>query len=187
MNGDIGIGKLIDQQRHRDAIHIAVAPIVAGEKLAPGQHVGVHADGKAYCRHTTSIGIVDPFLNVNVQIGEQFYMFLYPGTITSLRHEWEHPAFKAVEPPPKADPKDSDAVLAARGRIAAYAEAVGLSYARTMEAAKEWLQYGEYHVFNYDTPSEAYSGAEAFWNDYEVVTGEKVEKDKKHNFFSCSC
>ena len=187
MNGDIGVGKLIEQERHRDAIHVAVAPVEAGEKLAPGQHVGIGANGKAFCRHTTSIGIVDQLLSVNVQIGERFFIFLYPGTITSLRHEWEHPAFKAVEAVSVANPEDSGDVAEAKRRIAAYADAVGLSYAKTMEAAENWLIGEDYYVFNYDTPDEAYSGAEAFWQNYEIVTGKKVDQSKKQNFFSCSC
>ena len=181
------VGKLLTEDFGRDAIHVAVAPVEAGEKLAPGQHIGIGANGKAFCRHTTSIGIVDPFLSVNVQIGERFFIFLYPGTITSLRHEWEHPAFKPTEAAPTANPEDSSDVAAAKRRIAVYADAVGLSYDRTMEAAEDWLRSEEYHIFNYDTPDEAYTGAEAFWNDYEIVTGKKVEQGKKQNFFSCSC
>ena len=38
---DVKLGSLIDGPAQRDAIHIAVAPVVAGEPLLPGQHGGL--------------------------------------------------------------------------------------------------------------------------------------------------
>jgi hypothetical protein len=86
------IGKLLDATQARDAIHIAVAPAVAFVKLAPGQHVGLKG-GKATPNATNLIGIVDPFLKAAVKEGERFFIFLYPNTITGLRHVWRHPEF----------------------------------------------------------------------------------------------
>lgn len=90
------LGQLIeDGDRRRDAIHIAVAPVTAAERLAPGQHVGLVQEGNTElvgsCDH--NIGIVDPFLAEGVEPGQRFWLFLYPGTITGLRHVWTHPAF----------------------------------------------------------------------------------------------
>jgi len=41
------LGTIIDDTAGRDAIHLAVEPIIAGEKLYPGQDVGI-SEGKAY-------------------------------------------------------------------------------------------------------------------------------------------
>lgn len=94
------VGKLITGQAFRDAIHVAIAPVVAGEQLAPGTRVvlvnGVARDG-AWIK-TPSIGIVDPFLERPVYVGEKFYIFLFPNTVTSLRHAWTHPAFTTQVP-----------------------------------------------------------------------------------------
>ena len=87
-----------DSDRRRDAIHIAIAPVTAADRLAPGQHVGLVQEGKLElvgpCDR--NIGIVDPFLPREVEAGQRFWLFLYPGTITSLRHVWTHPVFTAA-------------------------------------------------------------------------------------------
>jgi hypothetical protein len=92
------LGKLIvDGDRRRDAVHIAVAPVTAAGALAPGQHVGFVADGDIETVGVAEkpVGVVDPFLREPVQKGERFWLFLYPNTITGLRHVWTHPAFQA--------------------------------------------------------------------------------------------
>lgn len=63
----------------RDAIHVAIIPLVAPRVMRPGEHL--------------ANGIVNPFLKEPVQPGEAFWLFLYPGTVTGIRHVWSHPAF----------------------------------------------------------------------------------------------
>lgn len=82
----------------RDAVHIAVAPVVAAEELAPGRRVGLREDGLA-SGGEEPIGVVDPFREAPVLPGQLFWLFLFPGTITSLRHVWTHPAFRVKLPP----------------------------------------------------------------------------------------
>lgn len=94
------VGQLIkDDNQRRDAIHVAVAPIIAAQRLPPGSHVRLTDDGRAEADHLyfgkspNTIGIVDPFLETPVERGQQFWLFMYPQTITSLRHVWTHPVF----------------------------------------------------------------------------------------------
>lgn len=94
MSEALGIGKIITTPQTRDAIHVAVVPVFAAEKLFPGNHVGIsgplmHA-GRAF---GAPVGIVDPYLTLPVEQGQEFWLFLYPGSVTSLRHVWTHPAF----------------------------------------------------------------------------------------------
>lgn len=102
---------LLDKGEYgRDAIHLAVVPVIAAHALYPGQHVGLIDDDKAG-EVESPVGVVDPFLKVSVKTGEKFWLCLYPGSVTSLRHVWTHPAFafsgekdtppKAVEQPDK--------------------------------------------------------------------------------------
>jgi hypothetical protein len=99
MDHDITLGKLIDtDERRRDAIHIAVAPVTADHYLEPGEHVGfTRAGSTEFVGHcNNAIGIVDPYLTARIEPGQRFWLLLYPKTITGLRHAWSHPAFAAV-------------------------------------------------------------------------------------------
>lgn len=44
----LGLGQIITSQQERDAIHIAVAPVTAAEKLNPGDHVALTQEGEAF-------------------------------------------------------------------------------------------------------------------------------------------
>lgn len=179
MKEDLEIGKIITTERHRDAIHIAVAPMRAAEKLNPGQHVGILPDGRVGIA-AKSIGIVDPFLTDCVEPDEQFWLFMYPNTITSLRHEWAHPAFTAQAP---------IETLKSRSRkwIEAFAAELDQTFNKLMNAAVLWVEEEEYTLDN----SETYKHMDQtmwplFWHHYEILTETKV-KNHKAEFFTCSC
>lgn len=99
------LGSIItDSNARRDCIHIAVAPVVAAHSLPPGLQVGLTEKGEAANLGTEkAIGIVDPFLTKWVEKGETFWLVLYPNTITSLRHVWQHPSFQIKIPERKTN------------------------------------------------------------------------------------
>lgn len=90
------IGTILNGQHERDAIHIAVMPVIAGEdKLRPGEGIAIIYGTPNTVRRRPlyyggSHGIVDPFLDDMEALnkGDQFWMFLMPNTITNLRHSW---------------------------------------------------------------------------------------------------
>ena len=94
------LGQLVEDSKvKRDAIHVAVAPMTSAYKLTPGQRVNV-VGGQAFpSDRLDSTGIVDPFLAGAIQPGYAFWMLVTPGTVTSLRHDWEHESFRE-EPTP---------------------------------------------------------------------------------------
>jgi hypothetical protein len=102
------LGRVIkdDDKVGRDAIHLAVEPVVAGEKVFAGQDVGRKEDGTFGTKGCPKyLGIVDPFISVPVQPGEKFFLVIYPRNITTLRHVWEHPDFGPEVHNPVTSPK----------------------------------------------------------------------------------
>lgn len=113
---DPKLGQIITGEAHRDAIHVAVLPIEAGDDLAPGQRFGI-LEGKAvpYLIEDLSVpavGVVDPYLIGQVNRGQRFYGFLFPNTVTGMRHAWTHPGIpdEQVEIP-KPSPAKLDKVV----------------------------------------------------------------------------
>jgi hypothetical protein len=80
----LGIGALASPHAMRDAVHVAICPMVAAELLSPGEHVSMEAGKATQSTLNPCIGIVDPFLKAPVKEGERFYVWLYPGSITGV-------------------------------------------------------------------------------------------------------
>jgi hypothetical protein len=188
---DTKLGVIIDETAQRDAIHIAVAPVIASQILAAGDHIGFlpgsTEEVAGVAPTITPLGIVDPYLRQPVGVGQRFWMFLYPQTVTGMRHHWTHPAFEAQ--PVTGATADS------RAWIEAFAVELDQTYNRLMAAAEYWLD-GERDGVNwndnytYDN-SETYKRVDSekwpiFWKHYEIVTGVTV-KNHGATFFTCSC
>lgn len=182
----IELGKLIEGEAERDAVHVAIIPLVAVSNMSPGEHfkllTGSQTEAIPVSEYANdAIGIVDPFLKDYVKKGKKFWGFLFPNTVTGMRHHWEHPAFG---PPPK------------------YSE------------SELWLrQFAERWCFNFDQLIEAGVGPadvkgdryvvacgrdcsrydlgedyELFWEHLEKYMGKKFSKSHREKMgWSCSC
>jgi hypothetical protein len=172
------IGKILTQPSHRDAIHIAILPAKATQSLQPGQAVLVGKHG-AEPATSNAIGIVDPFLEKEILAGQEFYIFMKPNTITSLRHMWTH---SKVEDETTVD---STKITEAIKEIQKLADEADLGYNAVLRAAFDYLDNDDYL---YD--GMRYDGiyaSDKFWNAFEIVTGRKVDSGDRGSFFSCSC
>lgn len=175
---DIPLGTNPTGDASRDAIHVAIFPAIANEKLSPGQHVGLvrHGDTESVGRSRYRIGIIDPFLKKDVSKGERCWVCLYPQTVTGMRHHWQHPDF------PEETPVlgDSEAV------IRRCADQCGISFDRMLDVATDYAESGSWEHMG---ENEGYKDVEdwkEFWLHFEKYSGLSVD-DHEAVPFSCSC
>ena len=128
---DVKLGQLTTNTK-KDAVHVAILPVVAGETLNPGDKICFHS-GLAHKATTNYEGVVDPFLQSSVTIGQQFYMCMVPGTIQNLRHEWDHPSLPVNEEAYDKTLEESEKEKVLR----AFAEEKGLTYRELMRIDDE--------------------------------------------------
>ncbi len=178
------IGNIINEPQNRDAVHMAICPVEAGEDIRPGHHIGLK-DGKATTdKGAKRIGIADPFLTFGIMKGQKFWLFLYPGSITSLRHDWTHPEIPVLETVKTFN-------SASQKWISDFADRVGIDYDVLMEGAATWVSTaktkwgGEYLCLGGLLEGE--SVPDEFWPHYENVTGTEVPEEQRSSFFTCSC
>lgn len=171
---EIKVGEIITTKADRDAIHMAIAPVIAGEDLEPGTHVGFEDNGTvvSYRQENQHVGIIDPFLKDKVKKGEQCWLFVYPKTIANLRHHWDHPRFINQTTSSNSQKWLED-----------YASKHGIVYGDMMLAVEKYVdsgcdEVGDYRIDDYyrgyETPPE-------FWDHFYVITG----KRGKGSFWGC--
>lgn len=166
----------------RDAIHIAIIPIQAGEALHPGDKVEL-TGGKAF-KHVgyKPIGVVDPFITGQVYPNQWFWLCLYPKTVINLRHEWEHPAF----PPSKEASEKWLRDFVSKADCPSYEILLAAALGEPLKVE----YYGE--AYTIDSEYLVFYGSDAhgdippeLWMHIENVTGKKCKY--KPTMFSCSC
>jgi hypothetical protein len=189
------LGKLIDENQKRDAIHLAVEPVIAGERLQPGEHITV-ANGIAMSTEVgKGLGIVDPFLSNAIQKGQRFWFVMYPRMVHSLRHVWTHPAFaddrgaETVAPPSEAESEKWLRNFIATADCPDFETVIA---AATGQPLDDVDGYGS--AYNNDGEYLFFSGRDAhsdippvFWDHIENYTGIKIPNNLRAKSFSCSC
>lgn len=178
------LGTIIDDTQKRDAIHLAVLPVVAGARLKPGQSITV-TEGIATPDKEGGLGIVDPFLGAPAMPGERFWMVLRPRLVTSLRHVWSHSAFPDEAGTRTAPQLPDFAKLKAQAVIEEVAEECDTDVETLMYGARSYLKHGDYLCEG--GKWDGVSLPERFWPAYEIVTGDEVPNSDRGSFFSCSC
>lgn len=182
-NGPV-LGKLIaTKDATRDAIHVAVVPLIAGEDLYAGskfklkfntKDVAIDAD------YGGALGIVDPFLDTRyVHTGKRFWGMLFPNTVTGMQHQWKHPAFDTL--PSVANKHEK--------WLREFADKYNFDWDQLISIDKDQNDYVvargiDLHGPNDLDPTEL----EAFWFHLGEFKGiEFTDKDKARNIWSCSC
>lgn len=180
------IGYFVDGDLpQRDAIHVAVLPVIAGERLVVGQSVEFvpgSTDTVRAADQYSRIGIVDPYLSSyrdEILEGHKFWMFLNPQSITSLRHDWTHPL---IDRTAKSDKE------ASRAWIEQFAKELCQTYERLMDDARDFNDNEDYIYDNSERYKEVdYTKWKLFWHHYGVVAGETIQRDGDQCPYTCSC
>jgi hypothetical protein len=167
---DAKLGQTPPEDAHRDAVHVAIVPMVASQQLAPGTPVGLNEDRQAVMApREKALGVVDPYLQDPVEEGQRFWLCLKPGSITSLRHDWTHPAFAVTGDEQK---------VASIEWLKRAADDCGVDYHSMMAcvASDDYIHMGE---------NESYKDLDynEFAKHVKIVTG----KADAYPPFSCSC
>lgn len=166
------LGTIIDASQKRDAIHLAVIPVVAGMDLVVGDDIGIR-NGEAFNNGVQNIGIVDPFLKEAVHKGQNFWLVIYPRVITSLRHVWTHPAIENEATSTSVDQQ------AAIQWLTEYAERMDTTYDKLIFAIEHNGCFdGQPNYYDKD-PQDCKPY-------YEIATGRRWPSGVS-NYFSCSC
>ena len=177
------IGK--DEKVAKDAIHIAILPVIVGlDYVHPGQAAKVssfnkEADLFELGEIGKNIGIINPFMEKGrIMEGDRVYIFLYPNTVTSLRHDWEFEGLETIR-------KIGQPTLeASKLYIEMIAEDMDMDYQELMDATEDSIDYGNYYSVGSNEDARL---PDEFWAHYELITGRIVPADKRYSFFSCSC
>jgi len=127
-----------------------------------------------------SIGIADPFLKMgDIKKSDKFWMFLHPGTITSLRHEWIHPEID----------KEQKFSSESEQWLMEFASKWNMRYDEMLAGAQEEGGYTVARDLDLHSAGELDPGDEQlFWHHAEIVLGQKFSDEHKREFqWSCSC
>lgn len=206
------LGKIITEngpEVRRDAVHIAIIPMIADEELNAGDSVALTADRqRAFRRSRTlhkwdnqkqesydiplagAVGIVDPFLLDSVKQGERFWLLIFPGQVTTLQHHWTHPAFildfvKDAPAPAEVVPDKAESERWLRAYALRYWQ-----YSEPEDGYRKLLEQMANGTPTYEGTDMHSRGdlndAEELRRHAEIVLGKKINYDE-FEYFSCTC
>lgn len=176
------LGKLVPDEMARDAVHVAVVPMLAAISLKPGQHVGTDGHGRISASEP-HIGVVDPYLRAPLKAGDRCWLFLYPGSITSLRHEWTHPALGATAAPASGSKSASEQWMRKWAMEHVSEDYYGEGKKSEDDALKYAIEAGRnQHIGPYESARDYIDNE--WWSHWEIITGQRGDRDA---YFSCGC
>lgn len=190
---------LPDDASGRDAVHIAVISVVAGELLAPGQHIGLTdetVDGErvATAGSDKMLGIVDPFISDtdNIRKGQRFWLYIYPRQITGLNHQWSHPDLPLEGRPTGEQYAPPAQKLASEQWLKDFCSKSDCPGFHAVMGVAELIADGG-SGSDYDDEYIHFDGQDAhgeipaeFWEHVSIYLGRPI-RGKKATYFSCSC
>lgn len=174
------IGQLVGHAGVRDAIHCPIISAVAKMNLNVGTPVTILETGEAEQSDLmTCVGIVDPFLRRYVQKGEQFWVWVRPGSIATLAHRWTHkriPDLAEIVPDKEK----------ARVRLEEFAEtSLYVSLSEMLSAIEACRRDSDNALYNHGY--EGLGVYDGFWEDYALFTGNPDPNKEEGYFYFFTC
>lgn len=123
------LGKNPDELGVKDAIHVAIVSCVAGSAIKRGGRVTLNDNGHAEMCDVGGFGVADPFIG-DIARGEKFWVMMYPDSIASVAHAWEHPVEFPTAP----------AVVPKNKYLEKYAVILGVTYEYLMQACSSYVK-----------------------------------------------
>jgi hypothetical protein len=199
------LGKIHKTDQGRDAVHVAIISMQA--KHGFRYHAGLAVDNQGnqvLATDESAVGIIDPFLfdGEYVDQGGWFYVYLKPGTISSLKHVWTHPAFPdpeevvAVKDLPVSIPVITDLIAAAKKRVEDWVDGADIpcsydEFIQVLTTGKSG-DVENYRYFTCNNWAITCYGHDAYANipsnildDVELIIGHRLTN--RPEMFSCSC
>lgn len=168
-----------EESEVRDAVHIPIVSVEAGESLQPGQAI-YFKERKAYAAPANGRMVsaaVDPYLREPVNQGERFFAVLHPYSVYGLHHEWEHGEFPR---PIYHRASESERWLRT------FAEQWRIPYEEMIQGAVT----GDGVTFGVDFHPPADELDPEFWSHLSKLTGREFDKDHRrltNSESGCSC
>lgn len=181
------IGKPLTGNEERDCIHIAILPVIAAENLHRGEEIGLiygtkdQVKSKQRAYDLNPIGIADPYFEeYTIEKGQRFWCFLFPGTVTGLRHHWTHP---------EVDQQSVEFLSESEKWLREFADRWNFDYDDMISESHYEEGYITARGIDLHNRNQLASGDEdKFWDHIEVLTGFRATTNHKENFsWSCSC
>lgn len=182
-------GQLIKGEVQRDAIHVACVPVVAMETLVPGQFIvlceNTEDQVKPALRDSLGMGIVDPFLTQKVYAGDRFWCWLKLGTVTGMRHHFEHPLFPD-KPVTKTENNttSNNAKYRSEAWLKNFCKKYNLDFINVIDEASSGGEICAGDEWDYTDDHEL----ETFWFHLEIFLGRtfsEIQRDEV--YWRCAC
>lgn len=181
------IGTKLKGDEKRDAVHFAILPVIIDDEYAYAGNnveftVGSTEKVRTCHRHgNPGLGIIDPFLQESLRMGDRCWLFLHPNSVQGMRHEWFHPDI------------DDPAPISSESErwLRTFANSYGMDYDEVLEIAQGQGEDNYFCANGRDLHSrdELKDGEyELFWSHIEKITGKVFDGNHRHNIgWSCSC
>ena len=164
INKTITFGRHPEQAGVKDAVHVAIVSVRAGQYLEPGTRVSLNEHREAV-GDSKGFGLVDPFLKKSVQTGDTCWVMMDAKETGTVRHIWDHEQdFTA----PERETKQNEYLLG-------HAKRLGVSYKQLMDAVEQLVYNQKTTVYagtlTEEELEEKIEHIDDFWYDWKDETG----------------